>query len=168
MKRSACRINYRDPESNSASIFNRMGEWTKVLSKIQSLFRCRENLLSLDSHGAELDRYWICGEQLRPVLSAAKRKRIPPAHSRHWPVRLVWGNAGWIRRGRHPQLCLAPFSTYSRVEIGDMDTGAGVEGCGSAGIAVGCRRDWHVYLSDPRALAILIGAYSAQDERFSS
>jgi hypothetical protein len=25
-----------------------------------------------------------------------------------------------------------------------------------------------VYLSDPRALAILIGAYSAQDERFSS
>ena len=36
-----------------------------------------------------------------------------------------------------------------------MDTGTGVEGCRNAGIAVGWRRDRHVYLSDPRALAIL-------------
>ena len=84
-----------------------------------------------------------------------KHKRIPSAHSRHRPIRLLWGNAGGFGCDRHSQLRPTTFSTHQRAEIGYLDTGAGVEGCRNAGIAVGWRRDRHVYLSDPRALAIL-------------
>jgi hypothetical protein len=75
------------------------------------------------------------------------------AHSRHWPVRLVWGNTGGLRRGRHPQFRPATFSTDSRVKIRHLDTGTRVEGCRSAGTAVGWRRDRNVYIFGPRTLA---------------
>ena len=109
MKRSASRINYRDPESNSACIFDTMGEWTKVLNKIQGVI----SLPSLDSHGAGLDRDRICSQPLQPVFPSIKREQIALAHSRHRPIGLVWGDFGWIGRGRHPQFRPATLSTHS-------------------------------------------------------
>lgn len=122
----------------------------------QGLFRGRENLLSLNSYGPWLDRHWFCSQPLWSVLPAVERKRITYSHARHWTFRLVWGNAGGLRRGRDPQFRAPTLSTYPRVEIRHLDTRTGVEGCRGAGTLVGLRWDWHVYLSDSCALATLI------------
>jgi len=109
----------------------------------------------MDSHGAGLNRHRICGQPLWPVFQATQRKRIPSANPRHWPIRLVWGNIGGLGRDRHPQFRLATFSADSRVKLRHLDTRTRVEGCRSAGAAIGWRRNRHVCVSDPRALAAL-------------
>lgn len=124
-------------------------------ARSKGLFRCRENLSSLDSHGAWLDRYRICGQPLRPVFQANQRKRIPSAHPRNWPIRLVWGNTGGLGCHRHPQFRPATFSADSRVKLRHLDTGTRFEGCRSAGAAIGWRRNRHVCIPGPRALAAL-------------
>ena len=109
----------------------------------------------MDSHGAGLNRHRICGQPLWPVFQTTQRKRISSAHPRHRPIRLVWGNIGGLGRDRHPQFRLATFSADSRVKLRHLDTRTRVEGCRSAGAAIGWRRNRHVCVSDPRALAAL-------------
>jgi hypothetical protein len=72
------------------------------------------------------------------------------------PIRLVRGNIGGLRCGRHPQFRPATLSIDSRIEIGNLGTGTGVEGRRNTGTAAGFRWGRHVYLSYSCALTILI------------
>lgn len=81
----------------------------------------------------------------------------------HGAFRLVWGSAGGFGRGGHPQFSLATFSTHSRIEIGQVGTGTRIDGCRGAGTLVGWRRNWHLHLSDPRALDSLLNRLHAAE-----
>ena len=124
-------------------------------ARSKGVLRCGEDLSSLDSHGAWLDRYRICGQPLRPVFQATQRKRFPSAHPRHWPIRLVWGNTGGLGCHRDPKFRPATFSTDSQVKVRHLDSRTRVEGCCSTGAAVGWRRNRHVCVPGPRTLAAM-------------
>jgi putative membrane protein len=50
---------------------------------------------------------------------------------------------------------LRHFQLIRELNSGTLDTGTRVEGCRSAGAGVGCRRNRHVCMPGPRALAVL-------------